>query len=83
MGDTLQKQIHTLVTQTFAARSGAWLVWCDPHGQWLPLLKRVADDRRMGGFPLVEVTERIGGSIGGPVARRELQQRLDTNQSFV
>jgi hypothetical protein len=83
MGDTLQKRIHTLVTQVFAARQGAWLVWCDPDGHWLPLLKRVAADRRMGELLLVEVDEKVAGAYGGPVTRRDLQQRLDANASFV
>jgi len=83
MGDSLQKRIHTLVSQYFAAGEGAWLVWCDPHGHWLPLLRRVAGDRRMGGFTLVEVTEQTAGTIGGPVTRRELQQRIDAREAFV
>lgn len=83
MGDTLQKRIHTLVTQVFAARQGAWLVWCDPDGHWLPLLKRVAADRRMGELLPVEVDEKAAGAYGGPVTRRDLQQRLDAHASFV
>ncbi len=83
MGETLQKRIHTLVSQYFAAGEGAWLVWCDPRGDWLPLLRRVAGDRRMGGFTLVEVTEQTAGAMGGPVTRRELQQRIDAREPFV
>jgi len=83
MGDSLQKQIHTLITRTFQASNGAWLVWCDPHGDWLPLLRRVAADRRMGEFSLVEVTEWTADAVGGPVTRAELQQRIDTGESFV
>jgi hypothetical protein len=56
MGDTLQKRIHTLVMQTLKVGDGAWLVWCDPEGHWLPLLKRVAADRRMEHFDLIEVS---------------------------
>lgn len=80
---TLQKRIHILIRSILGSGPAAWLVWCDPHGHWLPLLNRVAADRRMGEFALVEVTERTSGIIGGPVTRQELQQRLDTNQSFV
>ena len=83
MGDTLQKRIHNLVSLTFGAGEGAWLVWCDPRGDWLPLLRRVAGDRRMGGFTLVEVTEQIAGAIGGPVTRRDVQQRIDAREPFV
>ena len=83
MGETLQKRIHTQITQLFETGSGAWLVWCDPNGYWLPLLKRVAGDRRMGEFPLVEVEERTGGAIGGPVTRSDLLRRIEEAESFI
>ena len=83
MADTLQKRLYERVQQVFDAGPGAWLVWCDPHGAWLPLLQRVADDRRMGGFPLMTVDEQTAGAIGGPLTRRQLQERLDAGESFV
>ncbi len=83
MGDTLQKRIHSLIQQVFDAGDGAWLVWCDPRGEWLPLLRRVAGDKRLGGFTLVEVEERAAGAIGSPTVRRDLQARLDAGESFV
>jgi hypothetical protein len=37
----------------------------------------------MGEFWLVEVDERAAGALGGSVTRRELQLRLDANDSFI
>ncbi len=62
---------------------GAWLVWCDPRGDWTPLLERVAADERMGSFPLLTVDELTGGEAGSPLARRQLQERLDAGESLV
>ena len=83
MGDSLQKRIHSHIKQVFEAGEGAWLVWCDPDGHWLPLLKRVAGDRRMDMFTLVEVEERTGDAIGGPVTRSDLLRRIDADESFL
>jgi hypothetical protein len=54
---------------------GAWLVWCDPQRTWLPLLERVANDRRLTPFSLLKVEERTAGEFGGPVSRRQVQDR--------
>ena len=70
MSQTLQKRIHTLIRQVLDSYPGAWLVWCDPRSDWAPLLQRIADDTRMGGFPLELITGRTAGEIGGPVARQ-------------
>lgn len=80
---TLQKRIDTLVRQVFARYPGAWLFWCDPRGDWRPLLERVAGDERMGGFPLVLVTEHLSQAIGGLQARQSIQAHIDTGASFV
>ena len=80
---TLQKRIHTLVRQVLDSYEGAWLTWCDPRGDWLPLLQRVAQDTRMGGFPLLAITETTAGEIGGPRARQQVQERIDRGESFV
>lgn len=83
MGDTLQKRIHSLVQAVTEVGPGTWLVWCDPRGEWLPLLRRVANDRRLGGFALIEVDEYAAGAIGSPTVRRDLQARLDAGDPFV
>ena len=83
MGDSLQKRMDALVREVFAVEPGAWLVWCDPRGDWLPLLQRVAADQRMGGFDLMVVTDEAAGSIGSPVARRDVQAKLEEQASFV
>jgi len=83
MGDTLQKRIDTVIRQVFAAGPGAWLVWCDPQRAWLPLLERVAGDRRLGGFDLVVVDARTAGAFGGPAERALLQAKIAAGQPFV
>lgn len=83
MSHSLQHRIQGLVRQTLASYPGAWLVWCDPHGHWQPLLERAAADPSAGGFSLLTVGERTDGELGGPVARRDLQARLDAGQSLV
>ena len=83
MSQTLQKRIHTLIRQVLDSYPGAWLVWCDPRSDWAPLLQRIADDTRMGGFPLELITGRTAGEIGGPVARQRVQARIDAGESFV
>lgn len=83
MGDSLQKRIDTLIRQVFAAGPGAWLVWCDPQRAWLPLLERVAGDRRLGGFDLVVVDARTAGAFGGPAQRAMLQDKIVVGRPFV
>ena len=49
MSNSLQQRIHNLVHQVFASYASAWMVWCDPRGDWASFLQRVAGERRMGG----------------------------------
>lgn len=83
MGDSLQKRIDSHIRTIFAARSGAWLVWCDPQRAWWPLLERVAGDQRLGGFPLLQIDEVTAAVFGSPAARADLQARIDAGGSFV
>ncbi len=83
MSQSLQKRLHSLIQQVFASYRGAWMVWCDPHGHWLPLLETVSRDNRMGAFTLLQATARTAGAVGGLLLRRELQQQLDAEQSLV
>ncbi len=83
MGRSLQGRIHDLVCAVLDGYPGAWLVWCDPRGDWAPLLERVATDERMGPFSLLTVDESTGGEAGSPLARRQLQERLDVGESLV
>jgi tRNA A-37 threonylcarbamoyl transferase component Bud32 len=80
---TLQKRIDALIRQVFERYPGAWLFWCDPRGDWRPLIERVAGDERMGGFPLVLVTEHLSHEIGGLQARQSIQAHIDAGESFV
>ncbi|HVC81668.1 MAG TPA: PglZ domain-containing protein [Chloroflexota bacterium] len=83
MSTSLQKHIHATVHGYLERYTGAWLLWCDPRGTWAPLLRRVAGDNRLGGFALLEVEETTVGEPGSPLARRELQERLDAGESLV
>jgi hypothetical protein len=83
MSQSLKKRIHGLIQQVFASYHGAWMVWCDPYGHWLPLLETVSRDNRMGAFTLLQATTRTAGAVGGPLLRRELQQLLDGDESLV
>jgi hypothetical protein len=59
------------------------MVWCDPRGDWGPLLQRVAEQSEAQGFTLVSITERTAGESGGPASRRAVQERIDAKESFV
>ena len=83
MTTSLQKRIHGQVRATLDLYPGSWLVWCDPKGEWGPLLRRVAEDSRMGAFPLQEITEVTADELGSPLARRQLLERLDAGESLV
>jgi hypothetical protein len=62
---------------------GAWMVWCDPRGDWAPLLQQAATAPALGGFRLVSVAEMTAGELGSPRLRAELQARLVAGESFV
>jgi hypothetical protein len=81
MATTLQTYISQTVHQVIDRYPGAWLVWCDPRGDWLPLLERAA--RSEVGFSLVQVASRTAGEPGSPLERAHLQERLDRGESFV
>jgi len=80
---TLAQRIHALVRQVLDGYPGAWLVWCDPRGDWAPLLERVADDKKLGGFSLLVSAEETSGEAGSPLLRRQLQERLDAHEGLV
>ena len=80
---TLQQHISRLVHGVLDRYPGSWMVWCDPRGDWGPLLQRVAELDGSQGFTLVSVTEQTAGEIGSPASRRALQERIDAKASFV
>ncbi|MGB0386409.1 MAG: hypothetical protein ACPGWR_16485 [Ardenticatenaceae bacterium] len=57
MSNSLQKRLHMLIRQTLDSYRGAWLLWCDPYGEWRALLTQIATDQCLGVFPLVVVNE--------------------------
>ena len=79
---SLPKRIKTLVNQTLS-RDGDWMVWCDPRGEWQPLLERVAAEEGNTEFPLLIVNTQTSGAIGGLQVRQEIQRRLEARQKFV
>lgn len=82
-GQSLQKRLHARVRRMLDSYDGAWMVWCDPHDEWRSLLERVAEDNRLGTFPLVTVDVRTASEIGGLSIRRQVQQLIDGGNSFV
>lgn len=62
---------------------GAWLVWCDPHGEWASLLKLIAVDAKLDGFHLLAVEETTAAEIGGRLMRRALQEQFDAGEPLV
>src|SRR6266487_1637327 len=80
---TLQQYISRLVHNFLDRYPGSWMVWCDPRGDWGPLLQRAAELDGSQGFTLVSVTEQTAGEIGSPGSRRALQTRMDGKESFV
>jgi hypothetical protein len=83
MPGSLAERIHKEISDVFRSRPGAWMVWCDPAGAWLPLLRHVAESRQPGGFMLVEIADVTADQLGGPLARRQLQVRIEAGQPFV
>ncbi len=83
MSSTLQQRLHTAVRAVLDSYPGAWLVWCDPRGDWGPLLERVANDARLGGFSLVSVSDRTADETGSPRARAAIYGRIEAGDSFV
>jgi len=83
MSTTLAQRIHGAIRRVLDAYPGAWLVWCDPRGDWAPLLEGMASDTKLGGFSLLVVGESTGGAVGSPLFRRQLQERLDAHDPLV
>lgn len=83
MAETLQKRINNQIKAVFHKREGDWLVWCDPQGTWLPLLRKVSEHGSLGRFPLVVVDKTTAGNLGSPLDRRIVQRYIDVGDSFV
>src|SRR6266568_1368293 len=80
---TLQQYISRLIHSILDRYPGSWIVWCDPRGDWGPLLQRAAELDVSQGFTLVPITEQTASEIGSPGSRRALQERIDAKESFV
>lgn len=77
---TLRQHIQSTVRQVTERHPQAWLVWCDPRGDWAPLLRAALP---AVGIPLVEVEKRVTGQLGGPTDRARVQQQIDTKKPFM
>jgi len=83
MSRSLAERIGDLARAVLGAYPGAWMVWCDPRGDWAPLLERAAAGEGGPPFALATVTQSTGAEAGSPLERRLLQERLDRGESFV
>jgi hypothetical protein len=83
MNRSLQQRMLDYIQRVFAKQEGAWLVWCDPKGDWEPLLQRVVKTETMKGAHLISVTEQTGGEMGGPLKRYEVQELIDARLPFI
>lgn len=81
--NSLQKRIRARVAQVLDGYDGAWMLWCDPKDEWRPLLERVADGSQSDPFRLITITEETARQIGGLQARQQVQQLIDSGESFV
>ena len=77
---SLKARILGEIQRSTARRPGAWLVWCDPRGEWAPLLHAALAG---SDIPLVEVTTRVAGQLGGPVDRAHVQAQIALGTPFV
>lgn len=77
---TLDDLLYERLTGILNRYKGAWLVWCDAQGHWLPLLKQVTAAHHI---PFIVVQEHVRGAIGGLQWRRTLQERIERGESFV
>lgn len=83
MNISLQQRIMEYMQDVFKRREGAWLVWCDPQGNWGPILQRVAGLEALRDIPFISVKERTAGEIGSPRERRIVQEHIDAKKPFV
>src|ERR1700674_5491941 len=80
MSQSLQQRIYHHINQTIPAPD-SWMVWCDPQNHWGSLLLKAAEGQP--GFNLLSVAEQTAGELGGPLRRKEMQERMDARQKFV
>jgi hypothetical protein len=77
---TLRQHIQFTIHQVIERHPHAWLVWCDPRGDWAPLLRAALP---AAGIPLVEVETRVAGQLGGPTDRARVQEHISAGTQFV
>lgn len=80
MAQLLKSRIFDQIVSYISRHQRAWLVWCDPRGDWAPLLRAALAGSEI---PLVEVESRVAGQLGGPMDRRRLQQLITGGTPFV
>ena len=83
MTASLAKRLDDLIYSALDDYPGSFIVWCDPRGDWSPLLRRVAEDTGGQRFTLLEIDEKTQDVLSGPVTRRTLQERIEAGHSFI
>lgn len=83
MSGTLQAYLLDTIQEVLKRYTGAWLVWCDPAGDWLSLLQRVNQAAGKRHFTLHTIDEQTAGAFGSPQARTQLQAWIEEGTSFV
>lgn len=85
MSKTLQQHLLAYIQDYLKRREGAWIAWCDPKGEWEPLLQRLSQQAAANGhdLQLISISEQTAGEFGGPVTRRQLQELIESKQSFI
>lgn len=82
MSLTLHDHILAYI-QRYLKIEGAWLLWCDPRGDWLPLLRSVNKAAGDLAFELIPIDEHTANAFGSPLARKRLQERIKAGAGFV
>lgn len=80
MTTPLKARILSAIHQYTTRHPRAWLVWCDPRGDWAPLLRAALAG---SDIQLAEVESRVAGQLGGPIDRRRIQQLIAGGAPFV
>src|SRR5260370_15175 len=73
MSSTLQEYLLDTIQDVLKKYDGAWLVWCDPQSDWLPLLQRVNQAAEKKSFILRTIDEWTADKFRSLQARKHLQ----------
>lgn len=77
---SLRQHIQSTVREVLGRHPHAWLVWCDPRGDWASLLHSALRDV---GILVVDVEQRVTGQLGGMTERARVQKQISEHKPFV